>query len=202
MIDFPRYAQIKDRYCICYFGHCDEYLIQLRLLRKHIEKAFPGLEVYFGCRDEKLHLVESSGPHLKVSEIKSRKQDFAHIVELRFNGVNHPVEELLDDARIDNRVVCDLAEVTTSHCVILTGGIHPTKPMEKHLVERHKGLAKKEGFTVEIDGDWTRAGWVIGVESPGLFLAASQGIRTSLVPTGLGTRLYKNMFPFGEVMNT
>jgi hypothetical protein len=35
-----------------------------------------------------------------------------------------------------------------------------------------------------------------------LFEAAGKGIRTTLFPKGLGTRLYKTMFPNGEVWNT
>jgi hypothetical protein len=41
---------------------------------------------------------------------------------------------------------------------------------------------------------------VIGVENEYLFLAAGMGKDTYLVPTGLGTELYKKMFPENKVM--
>jgi acyl CoA:acetate/3-ketoacid CoA transferase alpha subunit len=37
------------------------------------------------------------------------------------------------------------------------------------------------------------------VESHELFLAAASGIPTALIPTGLGTDLYRMMFPNNEV---
>ena len=48
--------------------------------------------------------------------------------------------------------------------------------------------------------DITGAGVVVGVESPGLFLAAAKGLETHLVPTGVGTRLYKKLCPQGNII--
>jgi hypothetical protein len=60
-----------------------------------------------------------------------------------------------------------------------------------------------EGYNVWVDphpSSSKDAGWVIGVENEALFRAAIDGQRTSLVPTGIGTAVYQNMFPAGEVL--
>jgi hypothetical protein len=62
-----------------------------------------------------------------------------------------------------------------------------------------EGKIKLDGWDIEYDGDASDASLVIGVESVGLFEAAGRGVPTELVPTGLGTRLYKLMFPNGRV---
>jgi len=71
----------------------------------------------------------------------------------------------------------------------------PTKPLTNVQIDKAKSMCQAEGYFADIDGDVTGAGWVIGVESIALFQAATQGIKTSLIPTGVGTDLYKAMFP-------
>jgi hypothetical protein len=66
-------------------------------------------------------------------------------------------------------------------------------------VNKAKEYAQKAGYT--LSNDPFNAGWVIGVENYPLFLAASRGLKTSLIPTGLGTDLYKTMFVRGEILS-
>jgi hypothetical protein len=64
-------------------------------------------------------------------------------------------------------------------------------------------MAAYEGYDVQVNPERSlvdQAGWVIGVEAAPLFEAAARGIKTSLVPTGLGATIYQRMFPRGEIL--
>lgn len=201
MIGLDQYSKIKDNYCICYFGYSDEYLVQMRLLRPVFESNFPGLNIYFGCKDDKSHFLGNQKDILKVSDLKMRKREFAHVKELRYNGETHPLEDLLVQSGVTTFVVeTSRPDVVTAKMTILTSGNYPTVPLVKSQIERLSQMGRKSGFYVEVDSDWSDSGWVVGVESVGLFEAAAKGIRTGLVPTGVGTRLYHHMFPNGEVI--
>jgi hypothetical protein len=192
MIGYEQYTQVKDNYCICYFGYSDEYLVQLRLLKPALERRFPGLNICFGGKDDKIHLLGNDQPNLKISGLKKERRGFGHIREIRFNGKTHPIEDLLAEAGgTDWAVPVEPQPRRNNKAVVITIGNYPTKPME--------GKIKLDGWEIEYDGDTSDASLVIGVESIGLFEAAGRGIATELVPTGLGTRLYKLMFPNGRV---
>jgi hypothetical protein len=199
MIKFSQYAKIKNNYCLCYFGHSDEYLVQLRLLKPVLESHFADLNLCFGCKDDKSHLLHGCEPILKVSEIKMKRHNFAHIRELRFNST-HPIEDLLVESGVTNFAIRNsVIPKTTNLCVIVKDGAYPTKPIERDLLKRLKSWVSSQGYHLEVGHDITNASWVVGVESVPLFEAAAKGIRTTLVPTGVGTRLYKHMFPKFEV---
>ena len=201
-MDFSKYAQIKDFYCICYFGYSDEYLYQLKLVRPFIEQSYPGLKIYLGCKDEKRYILENEPQLLSISELRLKRYEFAHIKELKFNGRSHPIEDLLTECKINNCVITEnWQEIHTTKCVIVTQGHYPTKPLEKRQIEEIKRRAIKQGYEPVIDESIENAGWVVGVESLPLCIAASKGIRTCLYNTGLGVRLHKTLFPKIEVMD-
>lgn len=200
MMGFEDYAKVKDNYCICYFGYSDEYLVQLRLIKPLLEKRFPGLNICFGCKDDKKHLLKGCEPILEVSKIKVSKKGFAHIREVRCNNQTHPIEDLLDECGIKNSVIVKKNQPRlTSKCVIITKGNYPTRDLETREIQTLKIVAREDGFDIDVDGDIADASLVMGVESIGLFEAAARGVATQLVPTGLGTRLYKLLFPNGIV---
>ncbi len=199
MIKFSQYAKVKNNYCLCYFGYSDEYLVQLRLLKPVLERHFPGITLCFGCKDDKTHLLCGCDPILKISEIKINRHNFAHIREIRLQDT-HPIEDLLVESGITNFVIQhSILPRTTDRCVIIKDGAYPTKPIERNDLDRLKSWAAHQGYQVEVGKDITDVSWVVGVESVQLFEAAAKGIRTTLVPTGIGTRLYKLMFPKSEV---
>jgi hypothetical protein len=207
MIGFEQYAQIKNNYCLCYFGYSDEYLVQLRLIKPTLEQRFPGLTICLGCKDDKIHLLKDSGPLLAISKIKSNRKNYAYIREIRFNGKTHPIENLLTETPflVEKTAKNGVFTAKTAdfrlnnRCVIITHGAHPTQPLKPSQTKDLERLAKSQGFEPEVNTDVSNASLVMGVESVGLFEAAAQGIPTKLVPTGLGTRLYRCMFPKGEI---
>lgn len=199
MIEFEKYAKIKDNYCLCYFGPSDEYLIQLKLLKPAMEKQFPGVKIYFGCRDDKTHIFDNQYV-MKITDLKIRRYDFGHINEIRFDGLQHPVDQFVKSSGLTDCAVVTPVPTHTKKCVIVTKGQHPTKDLNQQEVNNLKKIATDDGYDVEIDTDIKSAGLVIGVESRSLFEAAANGVKTKLVPRGLGTSLYKRMFPKGEVL--
>lgn len=200
MIEFRKYAEVKDNYCLCYFGYSDEYLVQLRLLKPILERQFPGLHICFGCKDDKVDLLSGCGAILTISKVKVDRNNYAHIREIRYNGRTHPIEDLLQEAEIENAtVVSGFCPPVTRKCVLITKGSYPTKSLQQNEIEQIEHRIKKEHFDIEQNVGITNASLVVGVESPELFEAAGQGIRTILVPTGIGTNLYRKMFPQNEV---
>lgn len=200
MIEFWKYAKIKDYYCVCYFGPSDEYLVQLKLLKPIIEQHLPGLKIHFGCRDDKAHLFDGCGEIMKLSDIKAKKLEFAHIRELRFNGSTHPVEDFLLESGIAHFPVAREISEQTARGVIVSSGNYPTKPLLQHQIEAAKKRMRSEGFQPELSDNVADAGFVVGVESVAVVKALSMGIRTMLVPTGVGTKLLKGMFPNLEIL--
>tara|TARA_Y100000034_G_scaffold134723_1_gene203987 strand:- start:792 stop:1316 length:525 start_codon:yes stop_codon:yes gene_type:complete len=172
----------------------------MRLLKPVLEKRFAGLNLCFGCKDDKLHLLKGCEPVLKVSEIKVHRHVYAHIRELRFNNA-HPVDSLMVESGVTNFVVRrSVLPPKTKKCVIVKSGAYPTSPLETKEVKKFQQMASDEGFEPVITDDIEDAGWVIGVESVPLFEAAAQGIKTTLIDTGVGTRLFKMMFPTNPVI--
>jgi hypothetical protein len=202
MIDFPKYAQIKDRYCVCYFGQSDEYVLQLALLKPLIESKYQGLKLYLGCKDETVDKLKlDQAQILKLSDLRSRRLEFGHMREIKFDGKNHPIEVFAKECDLPNYAVCQkIQDEKTIRCVIITQGAYPTVSLNQNQTDYLVKITKQLGFSPEINTTIENSGLVIGVESFDLFKAASQGIETKLISTGLGSNLYSMMFPHGEIL--
>lgn len=192
MVPFEHYVKIKDNYCICYFGYCDEYLLLLELLLPKIEEKLSGLNLFIGCKDNNINLFNNREKVLPISVLKTRKSEFAHIKELQFNGINHPIEELVNEIDVNLKFNIDKKIDNYKKAVIITHGFYPTNPMTSNQIKTASSLVKD--LNIEINGNWRDADVVIGVESIALIKAAIAGIRTIIVPNGIGTQFYKNMF--------
>ncbi len=200
MIGFEHYSKIKNNYCICYLGVSDEYLIQLRMLYPAIHTRFPELNLYLACKDESLRWLTGVENAVPITLLKSRKSEFVHIKELTFDGKVHPVYDLMTASEVPIYAKIKPTERTTK-CVIISRGQHPTVSLMDRQILRLRHIAQEQGYSVEVNTSITGAGLVMGVESPDLFEAISQGIKTTLVPTGFGTELYKKLAPDGDVLS-
>jgi len=201
-MSYIHYSKVKDKYCLAYGGHCSEYLVQLRLLRPLLEKEFPGVDIYLSGRDDFSHLFRGEDRIIPYSQVKGRKHEFGYLREL-VTGTTHPVLDFLRESKITEAIEVPPQPNQNKLCVIVTEAIHPTKVMSEDQIARCRSDALYDGYQVWVNpgpGALDSAGWVVGVESPVLFEAAGMGIRTTLVPTGIGTQLYKLMFPLGEIM--
>jgi hypothetical protein len=200
MIGLAKYSKIKDHYCLAYFGPNEEYLFQMRLFKPLIEKKFPGLKISFACRDEFFQVFSSEDSVVKVTELKSKRDDFAHVREISFNGKTHPIEDLLSDCGIeDYQLEKRTIEHPTVKAVVISKTHYPAKNLNEQQINNLKKIAKQMGYEPEVDTEVSHAGLVLGVESKKLFEAAYQGAKVILVPTGVGTRLYSKSFPQIEI---
>jgi len=201
MLALEQYAKIKNRYCLGYFGHCNEYLVQLRLIKPLLERKFNGLHLYLSCKDECVEYLQGCDNVVPMSSLRHKKIEFAHVKEVRCNGKIHPISLLLQECNITNCAIpIHPPKDHTNLCVIISKGSYPTCNLTQSQIQTLSKIAKDKGYEVQIDGNWQSAGMALGVESIGLFEIASRGLYTTLVPTGIGTRLYENMFPDGKIL--
>jgi hypothetical protein len=190
-MNLPYYAKVKDKYAIYYLGRVYEYVVQLVCLMPNIKKALPSLEIDVFCKDEVATTIGAK----PLSSFQ--KHEYGFTTELTHNLDYHPVEKLLSGCNIQYKVEIPIINGNI-YCSICADCFLPSKPLTSDQVNKAKEYAKKAGYT--LSDDTFNAGWVIGPESYALFLAASRGLKTSLVPTGLGANLYKAMFPLGEIL--
>lgn len=193
---FPKYAAVKDKFCISYFGNANEYLVQLRLLRPQLERAFPELKIYLSCKDDAYYLLKGEGRIVLKSQLYEK--DFGYIRNLVSNLRSHPVEDLFLESGLEIEPVQTKRHGENGGVTIYPQGIVPTKGMSLDQIAAAAKLAMNEGYKIVEPG---YGFWAIGVENEQLFLAASKGYRTSLVPRGVGTNLYQKMFPNGEILS-
>jgi len=114
--------------------------------------------------------------------------------------IKHPVLELVEESNLTlEHLKPPKIEKLNLKCAICPKGNAPTQSIDGSKVEKLKKMVTLQGYTAVLD-DAENAGWVIGVENEQLFNAATKGVRTTLIPTGLGTDLYKKMFPSAEIM--
>lgn len=195
MLLLPDYRKIKDKYCLSYFGHCADYLVQLKYLRPLIKEKYPGLQIFIICRQEDAHIFKQESDVIFVDFIAS-KNFYGCINDIRCNMRDHPVELLIKD------LIAPTFETTIkipTLAYISNRTFLPTKKLKDDELTLVKNKIKRvcevsDNFTEQVD-------WVVGVESEILFEAAFKGLKTSLIPSGIGTNFYKSLFPRGEIFS-
>jgi hypothetical protein len=202
-IKYEHYAKIKDKVCMLYAGHCTDYIIIMKLIRPLLEAQFPGMTIFIACRDELLYLLRGQPRVVPRSTIKRNVNQYGYIKEIdgRMSG-SHPLIEVLTESGLEVPVVSNVSETNSRLCCIFTEGSLPTKSMSKDIRHECEAKAKFDGFEVWVNPKFEtieQAGWVISVEQAALYEAAANGTKTTLVPTGVGKRLYQIMFPKGEI---
>ena len=201
-IAFELYKEIRNRYCIAYFGLADEYLIQLAAIRPFIEAKFPGIVIYI-AHDNNANILDGETNVLSMSKLKEERNLFAHIREINYNSDGiHPIENILKECNIQQYTIqIPNRNSHNGHCVITTDAVYPSSPLHGSQIKEIVNLARQQGYISHINEDIEDASWVIGPENATLFRASLKGIRTSLVPNGIVDNLYKNMFKFGEILH-
>jgi hypothetical protein len=218
-IAFPHYAKIKNNYCCCYLGDAAEYVTQLRLLRTSIEQQLPGTKLHIACRDSFFYLLENEINTIKSSEIEDLKSHFAYIRLIEF-ATKHPILDFMEESDLTIPAIS-----TPSPCsglaLICPEGIEPTKSLNPSQVGKAAAHVEALGYTSIIVGSDHHSsltiknrpqadekmalirscGLAIGVENEFLYEAAAIGKQTILVPTGIGTELYRKMFPANKIAN-
>jgi hypothetical protein len=218
-IAFTYYAKIRNNYCISYYGLVPEYVVLLRYLRPYIKKVYPHLRIFISCRDEIMYLLEEESDIIGFSEIHNKKNDFAYIRELTTSiEPPHALETIILES-LPNFVPEKLIPHTLSHrCLVCPDGAFPTQS----YFDTNKicNYVESKGYKPTVVGSDIHPGpsqveirpgcdklrllddtdWVIGVENEFIFEAIRRGIRTTLLPSGIGSNLYKLICPRGEIL--
>jgi len=195
---YKRYLEIKDKFCIAYFGVFSEFIVQLLYLRPAIEAELPGIQIYIVCSDE---LKRKYNQERMVGRSEFQDYEYSHVREITFDSTSHPVFDLIESSKLTlEHLPPVILPTPTKKCVLLNQALPPVAKIDDERLKTIKQYIVAQGYYIEEDGDLDNAGWVVGIESEKLYQAATRGIRTSLVPTGFGTKLFQKMFPHNEIL--
>lgn len=193
-MDFTHYAKTYNNLCLVYSGDAPEYAVQLDYILPIARQTFPGFNISLCVPELFLPLTKHAIPV---------KEDCAFVKEIHVNPLEHSVLKIMEGLTFPR-----LEVKTGGICLICPDAAPPTKNVkisQKGLVVGSRLHPRSE---VDVTPEFSdvvdlikSAGWVIGAENEYVFLAASMGIRTTLVPSGIGTDLYRAMFPHGEIWN-
>lgn len=215
---FPEYVKIKDNYCCAYLGNTAEYVVQLKLLRLSIEEQLPGIRLHLCCRDSLFYLLEDEPRTLRSSELHGAKHNFAYIRTLTYED-KHPVLEFMEESQLAIPAF-STSKSNSGMALICPEGMNPTQSLKPDELETVKKRVAQMGYTVVALGsdihsslsiptrpfatekfDYIKlASVVVGVENEYLYLAGGMGKDTMLISTGVGTELYKKMFPGNKIL--
>lgn len=219
-ISFPQYVGVKNKYCCAYLGDSPDYVISLKLIKPQIEKHFPEIQFFISCKDNLMYLLEGESQIISISDLNHKKSEFSYIRDVRNDFKQHSILEFIEESFM-LEAICETSNFEKGICLICPEGVPPVKPLTYEQIENYKKKLQKEGNVVLILGSdvhstlsdikirpighekftyISEAKLVIGVENEYTMLAASQGKRVLLDGSGLGVRLYKNMFPKIELI--
>jgi len=219
MIGLTHYAAIHNNYCLAYFGLVPEYVVQLRMLRPLFKSQFPELCLSIACRDELTYFLENEVDIIPYSMMRDRKNHFAYIREIATNlNSPHSLYQLTRESISELEIKGKHRHQVSNRCLICPDGAFPTKSYSD--VNKLKTYAEMKNYRVCVAGSdihpgpgavdirpvgkeklalVAKADWIIAVENEYLFEGVRLGVKTTLIPTGLGTDLYRFLCPEGEI---
>lgn len=217
MIPYEQYVKKHNKVCFCYSGMIPEYAVQLDYLIPAIREYSPELDVTLCVRDEFIQLIRGGAvPYSRWDEIKD---DFLYVKQVKTNpNGEHPIWSFVKDTPL----VFDRKEPTDTGrlCLVCPDAAYPSKSLTPDQCKRLVRLVAAGGCQPVILGSDLHpshpspdrvpsgsdkhtyiedASWVVGAENEYVFMAAAAGVKTTLIPTGPGTELFRTMFPHGEV---
>ena len=150
--------------------------------------------------------------------MKDFKHLFAHIRNIVCENT-HPILNFIQESKLEIPIISKPI-AKSGLALICPEGINPTQSLKQKDIEILKQKAFQYGHVPIVLGSdihatlpislrpqnkeklkyLTEAAMVFGVENEYLFLGGAMGKDTVLIPTGLGTELYKKMFPFNKIL--
>jgi hypothetical protein len=194
-VPLPQYAEIKDNYCIAYYGDNREYIVQLKILRPTMEKTFPGIKVYLSCKNNYMYLLKGEQRIIQFEELDKNRNLFGYIRTIKDENNTHPIENFMKESDIEILPIKTNTNPSNKKCVIISNGIEPVRSLTGDQIKKLYENLESKGFDIFLNIDFSDAGLVVGVENENLYLAAESGINTNLIVTGFGENLFKKMFP-------
>jgi hypothetical protein len=82
----------------------------------------------------------------------------------------------------------------------LTQSNQPTKQLTSYQLQKITEHVEKFHIDIQINKPPESFDWIIGVENELLYDQAAKGKKVTLIPTGVGENLFKNMFPDAEIL--
>lgn len=96
-VPFTQYLDIKDKYCLGYFGEDKDTLVKIIEAREYIEKELQGLKVFVACKDTFKTLVHGKKNIILESHMPKYKGKMAHFCNLE---KKEDLKSLLVNAKI------------------------------------------------------------------------------------------------------
>jgi len=192
-IPYKNYVNIKDNCYISYLGFNKEFIVCLNYLLPYIKKEFEGLNIKVILREE--YCEKYNGVSMKT--INPKEIGFIH--EIKCDMKSHPLEDFFQNANIKIPSFCfkEYKNNDSKKCVITTNGLPPNKKINyKKLENKFKNM----GFTVFENGGFEDAGLVVGMETEDFYEASFNGIKTILIPSGVGENFFKKLFPNNQIL--
>ena len=201
-LHLPKYREVKDKFCVCYFGPCNEYVTLFLGLRPQVEAELPGLRLYIGCKDS-LYGPENTVPESVISQMIREPwgTGFGHIREVRCNMQDHPVEQFFRESNITLKPVEHKPDPDNRVIQLYPNGTSPTRSLNQSQIDAITQKYTKLGYVVRQNGPWNDVGMVVGVESVSFWEAALAGKSSILCNAGLGTGLFRVICPWGDVIS-
>ena len=81
-VPFTQYLEIKDNYCLAYFGEDIDFLNKMLDARHYIERELPGLQVFIACKDMFQRIAEDRANIILESKMMDYKGKMAHTCNL------------------------------------------------------------------------------------------------------------------------
>jgi hypothetical protein len=94
---YTKYVEVKDNYCLAYFGDDQDLIKTLLEARNAIEKEFKGLKVFIACNDRMRHLVHGKRNIVLKSNLDSFNGKMACFRTLEKKD---DLKSLLDESKI------------------------------------------------------------------------------------------------------
>lgn len=179
-----------------YFGFCNEYLLVLEYIKPFILEKYPGINLLLACRND----LQNKFPNfISYSEVIEMKKELVYLKEIKCNLTTHPIDDFISENKLNIQPI--ISEPARSKiCVVYTKGMLPTKSIDKNTTEIIVDKIKRQGYQTYVDLDVEDPGYIVSVENEFLVKAGLQKTKIGLIPTGLGTELYKKIFPTVDIL--
>jgi hypothetical protein len=93
-VPFPKYASLKNNYCLSYFGDDESTFQYLLKARDAIEKELIGVKLYIACKDQILPNFYGKRNLISESQLKEYPGRFAYYRDLvKKDDINLLLEE-------------------------------------------------------------------------------------------------------------
>ncbi len=167
-----------------------------------MEASFPEIKIFISCRDEHMYLLNGQERIVQKSKVIENKNQFAYIREICNNQQTHPVEDFMNESEIYfSKIANQNSKYSVpGSCVLLTQSNQPTKQLTSYQLQKITEHVEKFHIDIQINKPPESFDWIIGVENELLYDQAAKGKKVTLIPTGVGENLFKNMFPDAEIL--